>query len=211
MSDQPVELVQGFRFQVQLTLSQPGRTLAAPPQLGQGAAGSAAPPAPVSGGARAGATTAAPVSGGGPQGGGGSDRLGDGGFQECSGLTVDVDLHEVLEGGSNDTTVRRLGRAKHSPIVLKRGMVVPTSGGYADVSLWAWLTALVSGQVPLPRYDGRIEVLDPAFERVVARWTFVRGLPLKVVGPSLNAVSGAVAVEELHIAHEGLLLEATAS
>jgi len=210
VSDQPVELVQGFRFQVQLTRSLPGRTLAAPPQLAQGASGGAAPPAPVSGGARAGAATAAPVSGAAASGGA-DDRLGDGGFQECSGLTVDADLHEVLEGGSNDTTVRRLGRAKHAPIVLKRGMVVPTSGGYADVSLWAWLTALVSGQVPLPRYDGRIEVLDPAFERVVARWTFVRGLPLKVVGPSLNAVSGAVAVEELHIAHEGLRLEATAS
>lgn len=210
MSDQPAELVQGFRFQVQLTRSLPGRTLAAPPQLGTAASGTSAPPAPVSGGARAGAATAAPVSGGAPSSGS-DDRLGDGGFQECSGLTMDADLHEVLEGGSNDTTVRRLGRAKHAPIVLKRGMVVPSAGGYADVSLWAWLTALVSGQVPLPRYDGRIEVLDPAFQRVVARWTFVRGLPLKVVGPSLNAVSGAVAVEELHIAHEGLRLEATAS
>lgn len=210
MSSQPVELVQGFRFQVQLTRSLPGRTLAPPPQLGQGASGGAAPPAPVTGGARAGASTAAPTSAGAPASGS-DDRLGDGGFQECSGLTVDADLHEVLEGGSNDITVRRLGRAKHAPIVLKRGMVVASAGGYADVSLWAWLTAMVSGQVPLPRYDGRIEVLDPAFERVVARWSFVRGLPLKVVGPSLNAVSGAVAVEELHIAHEGLRLEATPS
>src|SRR5689334_24035985 len=109
MADQVVELVQTFRFQVQLSKSLPGRTLAAPPQLGAGTAGAtAAPPAPVSGGSRAGAATAAPVGGGSS---GGADRLGDGGFQECTGLTLDADLHDVLEGGGNDTTVRRLGRA----------------------------------------------------------------------------------------------------
>jgi phage tail-like protein len=209
--EQLVELIQGFRFQVQLTRSLPGRTVAAPPQLGLGAAGTVtAPPAPVSGGSRAGASTATPTSGG-ASSNGSDDRLGDGGFQECSGLTLDADLHEVLEGGSNDATVRRLGRAKHGPIVLKRGMVVPTRGGYADVGLWSWMNAMVSGDLPLPRYDGRIEVLDPSFARVVARWSFSRGLPLKVVGPVLNAVSGAVAVEELHIAHEGLRLETTAA
>ncbi|NPC44583.1 phage tail protein [Nocardioides sp. zg-1230] len=205
MSVQVTELVQAFRFQVHLTRSLPGRTLAPPPQLGASGGGSTAPPAPVSGGSRTGAAATAPVGGASSQGGG--DRLGDGGFQECGGLVLDADLHDVLEGGANDTTVRRLGRVKHSPIVLTRGMVVATAAGPADVGLWSWMSAMLSGQVPVPRYDGRIEVLDPTFGRVVARWTFVRGLPLKVVGPSLHAVTGAVAVEELHIAHEGLLLE----
>jgi hypothetical protein len=34
----------------------------------------------------------------------------------------------------------------------------------------------------------------------------VRGLPQKLQGPSLNAKTGDVAMEELHIAHEGLRL-----
>jgi phage tail-like protein len=206
VTDQVLELVQAFRFQVRLTRSLPGRTLAPPPQLGDSAAGSAAaPPAPVSGGSRAGAATAAPV-GGSPSSGPG-DRLGDGGFQECGGLVLDADLHDVLEGGGNDATVRRLGRVKHSPIVLKRGMVVRTAGGPADVSLWSWISAMVAGEVPVPRYDGLIEVLDPTYDRVLARWTFVRALPLKVVGPTLHAITGAVALEELHLLHEGLRLE----
>ena len=41
-------------------------------------------------------------------------------------------------------------------------------------------------------------------------WSFERGLPLKVVGPSLNARTGDIAVEELHIAHEGLRLRSGA-
>jgi hypothetical protein len=31
---------------------------------------------------------------------------------------------------------------------------------------------------------------------------------LKLVGPALNAKTGELAIEELHIAHEGLWLEA---
>jgi phage tail-like protein len=57
------------------------------------------------------------------------------------------------------------------------------------------------------RYDGVVEVLDAGQATVVATWTFVRGLPLKVTGPQLNARTGEVAIEELHIAHEGLTLE----
>src|SRR5262249_26132803 len=55
--------------------------------------------------------------------------LGDGGFQECSGLEVEMDVQEYQEGGRNDGIIRRAGRAKYSNIVLKRGMFYGTSGG----------------------------------------------------------------------------------
>jgi hypothetical protein len=35
---------------------------------------------------------------------------------------------------------------------------------------------------------------------------FERGLPARIAGPQLNAKTGEVAIEELHIAHEGLRL-----
>jgi len=143
----------------------------------------------------------------------GEATLGTGGFSECSGLELEADVKEYLEGGRNDGVVRRVGRVKLMPIVLKRGMFVPqpTNGdtgaeATADAALWAWLTSMVSGVFPVPRYDGEIELRDPADERAVARWTFDRGLPLKVHGPTLNAKTGDIAVEELHIAHEGLRL-----
>jgi phage tail-like protein len=140
----------------------------------------------------------------GSAGSGASGTLGSGGFQEVSGLEVEMDTSEFNEGGSNDAVVQRAGRAKFSKLVLKRGMFAP-SGGQVDAQLWSWLQDIVGGTRPIARYDGTIEVLGEA-EAVVATWSFTRGLPAKLVGPQLNAKTGDVAIEELHIAHEGLRL-----
>jgi phage tail-like protein len=136
----------------------------------------------------------------------GSAELGDGYFAECSGLELEADVREYLEGGRNDGVIRRVGRVKLVPIVLKRGMFVGSTGGYADTQLWDWLTGMVRGQLPIPRYNGMVRVMAPDNRREVARWTFTRGLPSKVTGPALNAKTGEIAIEELHIVHEGLQL-----
>jgi len=65
---------------------------------------------------------------------------------------------------------------------------------------------MVSGVLPVPRYDGTVEIQDRKGGLVQARWTFDRALPSKVSGPALNAATGAIAVEELHLVHEGLRL-----
>lgn len=132
-------------------------------------------------------------------------QLGDGGFQECSGLEVELDVQELQEGGRNDGVIRRIGRAKYQPLVLKRGMLVQTQSAHTT-ELWQWLQNVASG-TGIRRYDGIVEVRDPRGQRTVATWTFVRGLPAKVSGPQLNARTGEIAIEELHIAHEGLRLE----
>lgn len=154
------------------------------------------------------------------------DSLGDGGFQECSGLEIELDVQELYEGGRNDGVIRRVGRAKYSNIILKRGMFFSTppnldartqysSTPVPDPSeqslqrdLWDWLQGIASGG-PVPRYDGFIRVLEQIGneKRTVATWSFVRGLPAKIRGPELNAQTGDIAIEELHIAHEGLRLE----
>jgi phage tail-like protein len=139
--------------------------------------------------------------------GAGTAPLGDGGFAECSGLELEADVKEYQEGGFNDGVVRRVGRVKLKPLVLKRGMIVPNGGKYADYSFWDWLTRMVNGTLPVWRCDGHVRVSDPANTRVVAHWSFTRGLPLKVTGPALNGKTGEIAIEELHIAHEGLRLE----
>jgi phage tail-like protein len=165
-------------------------------------------PAAVAGSAPSGATT-----------GGAKATLVDGAFQECSGLDIEMDVVDYLEGGRNDGVVRRVGRAKYQQLVLKRGMFYNTDGvrrakEKVDPTLWSWLQDAVSGKRPVPRYNGYVDVLDlpnqPGSGLVaaapVARWAFERGLPAKIVGPQLNARTGEVAIEELHIAHEGLRL-----
>jgi phage tail-like protein len=140
--------------------------------------------------------------------------LGDGGFQECSGLDLEMDVQDLPEGGRNHGSVRLVGRAKLQPLVLKRGMFVPRpqdrargAGAGVDPALWRWIQDIVTGVRPVRRYNGVVEVLD-AGTVVVARWTFERGLPARVAGPQLNARTGEIAIEELHIHHQGLRLEA---
>jgi phage tail-like protein len=137
---------------------------------------------------------------------GSSRPLGDGGFQECTGLDIEMDVQELIEGGRNDSTVRLVGRGKYSNIVLKRGMLFPDNGTvYSE--LWGWLQSILAGVRPVARYNGIIEVLSADRRDTVATWTFDRGLPSKIAGPQLNAKTGEIAIEELTIAHEGLRLQ----
>lgn len=131
--------------------------------------------------------------------------LGDGAFQECSGLEVEMDVQQYQEGGRNDGIIQRVGRAKYTNIVLKRGMFYGDAG-QVNRDLWRWIQGVVAGERPVVRYDGIVEVMSVG-DDVVATWVFDRGLPAKVRGPELNAKTGEIAIEELHIAHEGLRLE----
>jgi phage tail-like protein len=138
---------------------------------------------------------------------GGSDRnlIGNGGFAECGGLELAADIREHNEGGNNNAVRRMLGRVKLQPLVLKRGMLVNQTR--ADGTLWTWMVNTLNGQLPVVRYDGHIDVYDRTGTTSLARWSFVRGLPSKLSGPTLNAKTGDIAIEELQIVHEGLLLE----
>ena len=126
------------------------------------------------------------------------------GFQECSGLEIESDVQEYLEGGSNDAVVKRIGRAKYPNIVLKRGMMY-SKDGQLTRDLWSWIQSIVSGVRPVVRCDGVIDVMSVG-DTVVASWGFSHVLPAKLRGPELIAKSGEIAIVELHIAHQGLRL-----
>jgi phage tail-like protein len=153
-------------------------------------------------GASLGASVGGTLSVGGPTG----DLLGNGAFQECSGIEIEQDVGEIVQGGHNDSVVKRVGRAKFQNIVLKRGMFF-ARGSPVDGQLWRWIQDIVRGVRPVPRFDGTIDVLDVGDE-AVATWHFRRGLPARLRGPTLNAQTGEIGIEELHIAHEGLVLGA---
>ena len=118
------------------------------------------------------------------------------GFSECSGLEMDMDVEEYKEGGSNGTVLKFPTRVKYSNIRLRRGLTL-------EDNLWRWHYDFVQGKGK--RRDGLI-VLQDDLHIPVRVWSFSRGLPVKWVGPSLNAAESRVAIEELEIAHEGLKL-----
>jgi phage tail-like protein len=119
-----------------------------------------------------------------------------GGFSECTGLDMTMEIHEYKEGGVNDYVHKFATRAGFSNITLKRGM------GLTD-DLWVWHYNYVQGKGK--RRDGVIALMSEV--RIPVKvWVFKRGIPLKWAGPTLNALQDAVAIEVLEIAHEGLEL-----
>ena len=122
----------------------------------------------------------------------------DGGFSECSGLEATMQFDEWREGGRNDAVLRFPGHITHPTIKLRRGLALSTD-------LWSWHNLYLQGRGK--RRDGVVELLDDTGE-TVCTWRFRRGLPVRWLGPTLNATQSAVAIEELEIAHEGLFVQA---
>src|SRR5262245_33531103 len=81
-----------------------------------------------------------------------------GAFTEVSGLSVQLDVEEVTEGGQNGYTHRLPGRLKWPNLVLKRGLTQPDA-------LFAWVLEC-SGDGFAGRgnrikpSDGKVSVLD---------------------------------------------------
>jgi phage tail-like protein len=123
------------------------------------------------------------------------------GFSECSGLDASVEVFEYKEGGVNDYVHKFPTRASFANITLKRGVMSVSD------DLWSWHNEFVQGMGT--RKDGVIYLLDEA-RQPSKIWKFRRGIPVKWVGPSLNASQSSVAIESLEIAHEGLLLNTAA-
>ena len=138
----------------------------------------------------------------GANGGGGSgELLARGAFSEVTGLEANMKPKALVEGGRNYGEVQLAGPTSFAPVVLKRGVT-------QIHDLWAWFEATTQGANYALRYSGRIEVSNPdAPDRPALVWTLDRVLPTKFKGPDLNATSNQVAVEELHLVHEGLSLE----
>lgn len=119
-----------------------------------------------------------------------------GGFSECSGLEMTMDIHEYKEGGVNDRIHKFPTRAQFSNITLKQGM------GLSD-DLWLWHYDFIQGKGK--RRDGVIALMNEMGIPVKA-WVFKRGIPHKWNGPGLNASQNALAIESLDISHEGIEL-----
>ena len=117
-------------------------------------------------------------------------------FRKVDGLSVETEVIEFREGGSNRTRLLP-GNTKYSIIRLSRGFT-------GDQALWDWYTTSTqAGHVQ--RVKGFVGVKGRG-GRELARFSFVNAWPRKYEGPSLNADSTDVPMETIEIAHEGLTL-----
>ncbi len=123
-----------------------------------------------------------------------------GGFSDVSGLGTEINYSEYRAGNDPVNTVHKIANTfKQEDVTLKRGLVGVTE-------LFGWVKDVREGG------DGRrtvtITVLDETGRNPVAAFKLLNAQPKKWVGPTLAAKGGGeVAMEELHIAHEGVTYE----
>ncbi len=123
-----------------------------------------------------------------------------GAFSECSGLEATMEPKVIKEGGRNWGAIQRVGKTIFATLVLKRGMTTTRD-------LWKWYEFVGTG-----KYAHRLNVIVTMFDtsgQAVLAWKLAQALPIKFKAADLNAKGTDVAIEELHLAHEGLSLITT--
>jgi phage tail-like protein len=114
-------------------------------------------------------------------------------FRECTGISVEVEMKDYMEGGSNEFVHKLPTRVKYPNVVLKRGVT------HEDALLkWFWETRAM-----VQRRDMTITLLGPG-AKTVRTWAFLNAYPVKWTGPNLNATSNSIASEQLEVVHNGL-------
>ncbi len=121
------------------------------------------------------------------------------GFSEVSGLEIRMEPETYQEGGVNEYVHKLPTRLDHSNLVLKRGLT-------DDASLLEWVRSATTGP-PRTGSSSRRTVrvfLQDTTGRESWGWECREALPVRWAGPDLNATDGAVAIETVEFAHQGL-------
>lgn len=129
-----------------------------------------------------------------------------GAFSEVSGLEATHEPKFIREGGLAYGGHQRPGTVSFATVVLKRGMT-------SSRDLWTWFFSTVQGNSG-PAWGERLTVfvnVQGADGRTRLRWKLDRALPVKFRASDLHGAGTELAIEELHLAHEGLTAEPVAA
>ncbi len=119
-------------------------------------------------------------------------------FRECSGMGSETELIEAKESDKGKLVYMKIpGALKWENIMLKRGIT-------DSMDIWKWRKQVEQGDVKGARKNGSVIMYDQTNSEI-ARWNFVSGWPRKVSGPTFNAQSNEIGIEELEIVHEGII------
>jgi phage tail-like protein len=126
-------------------------------------------------------------------------------FTEVSGLSLEMQVTEYEEGGTNGFIHKLPGRLKVGNVTLKRGITRSN-----DFFKWAHPAAAQAdpklGGFKVDRRNISVILYDVKGKPVV-RWNFKRAFPVKWTGPQFTADSTALAIETVEIAHVGVTVE----
>ncbi len=124
----------------------------------------------------------------------GLDGLGDNDarFQEVTGLTMELGVETLAEGGENRFEHRLPNRGKFPNLVLKRGML-------SDSGVIDWVKNAIENFQFKPT-DVLVTLLNENHEPLGA-WSFARAWPVKWAVSDLKATDNSLVVETLELAY----------
>lgn len=125
-----------------------------------------------------------------------------GAFSECTGLEATMEPKVIKAGGANYGPFQRVGPVTFATVILKRGITTRRD-------LWTWFSQVTEKGKTAFRLDAKITIRAPGEKGTTDAFVIRlhRTLPVKLKVGDLNARATDVGVEELHLAHEGLVLE----
>jgi phage tail-like protein len=142
----------------------------------------------------------------------GTPNICKGAFSECSGLEATMEPKVIKAGGWNYGTRQRSGPVTFGTVILKRGITTSRD-------LWKWfsevsekgrfayrLNVVIHVAKPGESLPGEENSGNQSSQRTL-KIRLQRALPIKFKCADLNARATDVSIEELHLAHEGLILE----
>jgi len=133
--------------------------------------------------------------------------LGDGttdgpqaGFQEVSGIGMEVTVAEYRNGNEKENAVRKItGLNKSTDVTMKRGVI-------GSLNLYQWLDQIRNGNQTALR-TVLIHLQNEDHSATVQTWKLLRARIIKHTSGPMNAKGTDVAMEELVLAYERLEME----
>ncbi|MCP5046405.1 MAG: phage tail protein, partial [bacterium] len=116
------------------------------------------------------------------------------GFNEVSGLSVEIVTEEYNEGGINDFVHILPKTVKYQNIVLKQGILHSSQ-------MWGWIQDVKEGKIE--KRNGRIILLDGS-RLSKWYWNFTDAYPIKWSGTDFKATGNDIFVETLELSHCGI-------
>jgi len=122
------------------------------------------------------------------------------GFQEVSGIGMEVTVAEYRAGNARENSVQKItGLNKSTDVTLKRGVI-------GSLNLYQWLHDIRNGNQNALR-TVTIQLQNEDHTSVVLTWKLLRARIIKHTSGPLNAKGTDVAMEELVLAYERLDME----
>ncbi|HEV2121594.1 MAG TPA: phage tail protein [Chloroflexota bacterium] len=117
------------------------------------------------------------------------------GFQEVSGLGMEITVQEYRAGNSKENSpIKITGINKVTDVTLKRGVI-------GALDLYQWLDQVRSGAQDALR-TVVIQLQSEDHTTTALEWKLTGARPIKYTGPSFNGKGTDVAIEELVLAAE---------